>query len=449
MSVKGKMIVLGVSGGIAAYKAATICSQLTQRGADVRVIMTESATKFIQPLTFQTLSRNHVYVDTFQEADASVVSHIDLADHADLFLIAPATANIIGKLANGLADDMLSTTLLATEAPIWMAPAMNGHMLEHPAVQQNITTLKSRGVGLLQPGEGQLACGYVGKGRLPDPEEIIGHVVSYFLQLSNQQKSAEIDTNLSNPNQTAFNQSTSVASDFGSVSSNANISNTLNDDPSTASWWKGKKLLVTAGPTREEIDPVRYLSNYSSGKMGFAIAEMAASLGAQVTLISGPVELATPAQVERVNVVSTEDMLQQVLSRYEETDVVIKSAAVADYTPIHVAEKKIKKAGESLLLELKKTQDILQTLGEQKKHQILVGFAAETNQVEEHARQKLKKKNLDFVVANDVTEEGAGFGTDTNIVTIYHRSGEKQELQKMSKSDVARKLLELVATYYE
>jgi phosphopantothenoylcysteine decarboxylase/phosphopantothenate--cysteine ligase len=413
MSVEGKMIVLGVSGGIAAYKAATICSQLKQRGADVRVIMTKSATQFVQPLTFQTLSRQYVYTDTFDEADPAVVSHIDLADHADLFLVSPATANIIGKLANGLADDMLSTTLLATEAPVWMAPAMNGHMLEHPAVQENMRKLAERGVRMVSPGEGLLACGYVGKGRLAEPEQIIAEVENYF----------------SNPAQVQ--------------SKTAPLNSSIQD-----SWWKGKNILVTAGPTREEIDPVRYLSNYSSGKMGYAIAEMAVALGAKVTLVSGPVSIPSPEQVELISVNTSEEMYRAVLDKYDDLDVVIKAAAVADYQPTKVIEQKIKKTGDSLVLTLKKTKDILQTLGQQKKKQILVGFAAETNNVEEYALKKIEKKNLDFVVANNVTLEGAGFGTDTNVVTIYHSSGQKVELPLLNKKEVALQVLRTVADVY-
>jgi phosphopantothenoylcysteine decarboxylase/phosphopantothenate--cysteine ligase len=407
MSLHGKLIVLGVSGGIAAYKAATICSQLKQKGADVRVIMTESATQFVQPLTFQTLSRHHVYIDTFEEADQSVVSHIDLADHADLFLISPATANIIGKLANGIADDMLSTTLLATEAPVWMAPAMNGHMLNHPAVQENINRLIGRGVRMLQPGEGQLACGYVGKGRLAEPEEIIAAVEAYF-------------------------------------HSNGLTGTSSSPAPKDV-WWQGKKLLITAGPTREEIDPVRYLSNYSSGKMGYAIAQAAVELGAQVTLVSGPVSLTTPKGVNLIAVHSTEEMFEAVMNEYEQMDVVIKAAAVADYQPVQIEEIKIKKDDDTLVLNLKKTKDILLTLGQQKENQILVGFAAETDKLEEHALKKLKKKNLDFVVANNVTTEGAGFGTETNVVTIYSKSGETIVLPLMTKLEVAKQLLRTVA----
>jgi phosphopantothenoylcysteine decarboxylase/phosphopantothenate--cysteine ligase len=425
LSLEGKMIVLGVSGGIAAYKAATICSQLKQKGADVRVIMTQSATQFVQPLTFQTLSRYHVYTDTFEEADPAVVSHIDLADHADLFLITPATANVIGKLANGLADDMLSTTLLATEAPVWMAPAMNGHMLNHPAVQENLRKITERGVRLISPGEGLLACGYVGKGRLAEPDQIIAEVESFFNQSSYQ--SAQQVSSQANVNLFASDQGGSSAQD---------------------SWWQGKKVLVTAGPTREEIDPVRYLSNYSSGKMGYSIAGVAAALGAQVTLVSGPVSLATPEQVELVSVKTTEEMYQAVMDRYDEIDVVIKAAAVADYQPAQIAEQKIKKAEDSMVLTLKKTKDILQTLGQQKKNQILVGFAAETENVEEFALKKIEKKNLDFVVANNVTVEGAGFGTDTNLVTIYHHTGKKVELPLLSKNEVALQLLRTVADVY-
>lgn len=406
MSLQGKLIVLGVSGGIAAYKAATICSQLKQKGADVRVIMTKSAAQFVQPLTFQTLSRHHVYIDTFEEADPNVVSHIDLADHADLFLISPATANVIGKLANGIADDMLLTTLLATEAPVWMAPAMNGHMLSHPAVQENISKLEERGVRMVQPGEGQLACGYIGKGRLAEPEEIIAEVEGYFNSIEH------ISTSVPAPQD---------------------------------SWWQGKKLLITAGPTREEVDPVRYLSNYSSGKMGYAIAQAAIALGAQVTLVSGPVSLTAPDGVHLIPVQSTEEMYEAVMKEYEQSDVVIKAAAVADYQPVQIENKKIKKSEETLVLNLKKTKDILHTLGQQKKDQILVGFAAETDRIEENALKKLKKKNLDFVVANDVTTEGAGFGTETNLVTVYSRTGNKVEIPIMSKLEVAKHLLRTVA----
>lgn len=411
MSIQGKTIVLGVCGGIAAYKAAMICSQLKQRGAEIRVIMTEAATKFVQPLTFQTLSRHHVYLDTFEERDPEGVAHIDLADHADLFLIAPATANLIAKLAHGLADDMLSTTLLATRAPIWLAPAMNGHMLAHPAVQANLNLLKERGVHVLASGEGMLACGYVGQGRLLEPELIIEQVEHYF---ANQKVNSD----------------------------------PIREDMHTHSFWQGKKVLITAGPTQEAIDPVRYISNYSSGKMGYALAEMASLYGAQVTLVSGPVQLEPPDQVELVRVKSSEEMYQAVLARYAQMDVVIKAAAVADYRPKQPAQQKIKKEEQDLVLHLEKTTDILQELGKQKQGQILIGFAAETNDLEHYALEKIKRKNLDFIVANNVTEEGAGFGTDTNIVTIISKTGQKTQLPLLSKKEVAQKILQTVAESY-
>lgn len=400
MTLTGKRIVLGVSGGIAAYKACTICSQLTQKGAEVHVVMTESATQFVRPLTFQSLSRQRVHVDTFDEQDPSVVQHINLADHADLCIVAPATANVIGKLANGIADDMLTTILLATEAPVWVAPAMNGHMYAHPAVERNMNMLKKQGVHLLEPGEGQLACGYVGKGRMAEPEEIID-VVNTFFQ----------------------------------------------DD--SEKWWKNRKVLVTAGPTQEALDPVRYLTNRSSGKMGYAIAEQAARLGAQVTLVSGPVSLAPPEHVQLIQVTSAQDMYAAVLQEFPLCDVVFKAAAVVDYKPLNSAVQKIKKNDDNMVLSLKKTKDILGELGQQKDKQILVGFAAETENVDQYAQQKLIKKNADFIVANDVTAQGAGFDTDTNVVTIYHRSGHKQELPVLSKTSVALELLKAVKAHQQ
>ncbi|WNR46573.1 bifunctional phosphopantothenoylcysteine decarboxylase/phosphopantothenate--cysteine ligase CoaBC [Paenibacillus roseipurpureus] len=391
--LQGKTIVLGVCGGIAAYKAAALTSKLSQAGAVVRVIMTRSAVQFVAPLTFQTLSRHHVFVDTFDEKDPEVVSHIHLADSADLVLIAPATANTIGKLALGLGDDMLSTTLLATTAPVWVAPAMNVHMYAHPAVQLNMQTLRSRGVRFIEPGEGQLACGYVGKGRLAEPEEIFAAVEAFF-----QGETARLT---------------------------------------------GKRVLVTAGGTVERLDPVRYLTNDSSGKMGYAIAEEAARMGAVVTLVSGPSALPVPDGVGIFRVQSALDMREAVLARFEDSDLVIKAAAVADYRPAVVAEQKIKKKSDSLTLELIKNPDILQELGTRKTHQFVVGFAAETERLDEHALDKLKRKNCDLIVGNDVSQEGAGFGVDTNVVRFYDKNGLVQALPIQSKSDVARKLLEL------
>ncbi|GAA3407061.1 bifunctional phosphopantothenoylcysteine decarboxylase/phosphopantothenate--cysteine ligase CoaBC [Paenibacillus hodogayensis] len=392
--LQGKTIVLGVTGGIACYKAAALCSKLAQAGADVRVIMTESAAKFVAPLTFQTLSRHDVAIDTFDERDASVVSHIHLADSADLVVVAPATANMIAKMAHGIADDMLSTTLLATEAPVLVAPAMNVHMYAHPAVTDNMRVLGERGVHFIEPGEGQLACGYVGKGRLAEPEEIM------------------------------------VA-----------INRLLNPALPLA----GKRVLVTAGGTMERIDPVRYITNDSSGKMGYAIAEAAKRLGAQVTLVTGKASVAVPAGIEVVPVDSTMDMLEAVLDRFDDCDIVIKAAAVADYRAARPSDKKIKKKDERMTLELIKNPDILQTLGERKTKQFIVGFAAETDNGELHAMDKIRRKKSDLLVLNDVTVPGAGFGTDTNIVTVFDESGLVVALPQLSKREVAERLLVLIA----
>ncbi|MED4111902.1 bifunctional phosphopantothenoylcysteine decarboxylase/phosphopantothenate--cysteine ligase CoaBC [Priestia megaterium] len=400
--MKGKRILLCVSGGIAVYKAAALTSKLVQAGAEVKVMMTASACEFVTPLTFQALSRNPVYTDTFDEKDPSVIAHIDLADWPDLILVAPATANMIGKIANGLADDMISTTLLAATAPVWIAPAMNVHMYEHPAVKKNMSTLSSFGYSFVEPGEGYLACGYVGKGRLEEPETIVSLISSYFSKVSDTQKILE-----------------------------------------------GINVLVTAGPTVERIDPVRFFTNRSTGKMGYALAEQAAKLGASVTLVTGPTNLEYPKGVQVVQIESAQQMLEAVMQRYHEADVVIKSAAVADYRPKHVFDQKMKKQPGEAVLELERTTDILRTLGERKEHQLLVGFAAETEQVDEYAQKKLASKNLDMIVANNVTTEGAGFGTDTNVVTLYKRSGESKELPILSKHDVATEVLKEVKEMLE
>ncbi|MDF1506639.1 bifunctional phosphopantothenoylcysteine decarboxylase/phosphopantothenate--cysteine ligase CoaBC [Robertmurraya sp. DFI.2.37] len=389
--LNGKKVLLCVTGGIAVYKAAALTSKLTQAGAEVKVILSESAAKFVTPLTFQALSRNDVYIDTFDEKDSKVIAHIDLADWADLVLIAPATANIIGKIANGIADNMISTTLLAATSPVWVAPAMNVHMYEHPAVQKNIETLHRFGYQFIEPNEGYLACGYVGRGRLEEPEKIVELITAFF-----------------------------------------------KPQPSILS---GKKIVVTAGPTREKIDPVRYITNHSSGKMGYAIAEEAVRFGAEVVLISGPVSLQVPKGVRFISVESAEDMFNAVMGEYSSTDIVIKTAAVADYRPKIAYDDKVKKKDGAEVLELERTKDILQQLGNEKKDQILIGFAAETNRVEEYARAKLEKKNADMIVANNVKERGAGFATDTNIVTIYKKDGSSLELPILSKQEVARKIL--------
>lgn len=403
--LNGKRIVLGVTGGIAAYKAATLCSRLVQKGADVHVIMTASATQFITELTLQTLTRNTVYTDTFDEREPAVVSHIHLADLADLVLVAPATANVIAKMAHGMADDMLTTTLLATTAPVMIAPAMNVHMYDHPAVQHNMSLLTERGTLMIEPGEGLLACGYVGKGRLEEPESIVDVVERFFEQ---RESSAQAQKE-------------------------------------QASLLQGKKVVVTAGGTVERIDPVRYITNDSSGKMGFAIAAAARDLGADVKLVMGNTQAKPPENVELIPVQSAQDMYEAVTREWDDADIVVKAAAVADYRPKEVYTEKIKKKGDTLSLELVKNIDILETLGKQKTHQFLIGFAAETGSLEMYAREKLERKNCDLIVANDVTRTGAGFGTDTNAVHIYDREGLVEELQVMAKRDVAHRLLRIAA----
>lgn len=386
-------ILLCVTGGIAVYKAIALVSKLTQAGADVRVIMSQSAMEFVQPLSFQAMSRNDVYFDTFDEKDSRVIAHIDLADWADLVVVAPATANVIGKYANGIADDMITTTLLATTKEVWMAPAMNVHMYSHPAVLQNIDTLHKRGVRFIEPSEGYLACGYVGKGRLEEPEKITE------LIMNRKQKSMPL---------------------------------------------KGKSVVVTAGPTRERIDPVRYVSNFSTGKMGFAMARAAADLGAEVTLIAGPVTLETPTGVTRVDVESAADMLREVETRFASTDILIKTAAVADYKPKLQADQKIKKQDGDTVMEMERTTDILAHMGSIKSNQVVIGFAAETNDVEAYAEKKRVKKNADYIIANDVKQQGVGFGTDTNKVTVFSKSG-KSDFPFLPKQQLALELLQFVA----
>ncbi|MEC1541652.1 bifunctional phosphopantothenoylcysteine decarboxylase/phosphopantothenate--cysteine ligase CoaBC [Bacillus subtilis] len=395
--LNNRNVLLCVSGGIAVYKACALTSKLVQAGANVKVIMTESACRFVSPLTFQALSRHEVYTDTFKEQNPSVISHIDAADWADLIIVAPATANVIGKLANGIADDMLTTTLLAATAPVWIAPAMNVHMYDHPAVKRNISVLYQDGYRFIEPSEGYLACGYVGKGRLEEPENIVKLAEKHFAE-------------------------------------------------ETSAPLEGKHVVITAGPTREAVDPVRFFTNKSTGKMGYALAEAAVQLGARVTLISGPVSLDQPKDLaEFIPVQSAADMREAVLSVYDASDIVIKTAAVADFTPKTVFDHKMKKQDGGMTLELKRTVDILKELGEKKKEQILVGFAAETQDIEHYARKKLAAKNLDLIVANDVKANGAGFGADTNIVTIFFKDGHKRELPIMSKLDVSFEILQEIA----
>ncbi|KPL61183.1 bifunctional phosphopantothenoylcysteine decarboxylase/phosphopantothenate--cysteine ligase CoaBC [Rossellomorea vietnamensis] len=391
--MQGKRILLCVSGGIAVYKAAALTSKLVQGGAEVKVIMTESAMKFVAPLTFQALSRQDVYWDTFDEKDSSKIAHIDLADWADLVLVAPATANMIGKLANGIADDMISTTILATTAQVWIAPAMNVHMYDHPAVKRNIETLFGFGYQFVEPSEGYLACGYIGKGRLEEPEKVVELVDRFFRERDSERNLLE-----------------------------------------------GKKVVITAGPTREMVDPVRFFSNRSTGKMGYALAEAAVSLGAEVVLISGPSGLPTPAGVEFVSVTTAEEMYHRVHEVFPSADIVVKSAAVADYRPKEIFEDKLKKKDGNLVIELERTKDILMSIGERKTHQYLIGFAAETTNVEEYAKAKLVKKRADMIVANNVKETGSGFGTDTNKVSIVTSGGDTRELPLLSKVEVAKEI---------
>lgn len=391
-----KKILLCVTGGIAVYKAVALVSKLTQAGAEVKVIMTSSAKEFVTPLTFQVMSRNDVFFDTFDEKDSKVIAHIDLADWADLVIVAPATANVIGKMANGLADDMVTTTLLATTAEVWIAPAMNVHMYDNEAVKRNIQTLSEDGFRFIEPSEGYLACGYVGKGRLEEPEKIVELVKKRF---AHEQQSLPL---------------------------------------------KGKKVVVTAGPTRERIDPVRYISNFSSGKMGYSMAKAAAALGAYTVLISGPVELDKPEGVQLIKVESAAEMLDAVLSEYEDASIVIKSAAVADYRPKEQHAQKMKKREGDSSIELERTTDILKTLGEMKKNQVLVGFAAETNDAVGYGQSKLKNKNLDYIIVNDVTDPNGGFGNDKNVVTLLSKNGTIQPFEPMEKNKLSLLLLETI-----
>ncbi|AMW98372.1 bifunctional phosphopantothenoylcysteine decarboxylase/phosphopantothenate--cysteine ligase CoaBC [Rummeliibacillus stabekisii] len=392
--LSNKKILLCVTGGIAVYKAVALVSKLTQKGAHVKVIMTESATRFVTPLSFQVMSKHDVYTDTFDEKDSNVIAHIDLADWADLIIVAPATANTIGKLANGIADDMVTTTLLAATGQVWIAPAMNVHMYDHPAVKRNVETLTQDGYQWIEPDEGYLACGYVGKGRLEEPEKIVALVESYFM-----------------PKHLPL---------------------------------KGKKVVVSAGPTRERIDPVRFLTNFSSGKMGYAMAAAAAKLGAQTILVSGPVSIDPPKGVQVVPVESAEEMLQAILKEYDTADIVVKTAAVADYRPKETFSRKMKKQPGDSSIELERTTDILLTLGERKQHQLLIGFAAETNDVIKYAKGKLEKKNADYIVANDVSKTDRGFGTDRNTVTLVGNNDYQVNFSQLPKEELALKLFETI-----
>ncbi|MGI6206009.1 MAG: bifunctional phosphopantothenoylcysteine decarboxylase/phosphopantothenate--cysteine ligase CoaBC [Anaerovoracaceae bacterium] len=400
-------VVLGVTGGIACYKAAALVSSLVKNDIDVDVIMTENAAKFVTPLTFQTLSKNPVTTDTFGSIKYWEVEHIALAKKADILLIAPATADIIGKIACGIADDMLTTTVLATKAKVVIAPAMNVNMYENPIVQENMQKLRDRGYLFIEPEEGILACGDTGKGRMAEPEEIKDYVLGLLGEMSGNADSAE----------------SPVKRDL-----------------------EGRNILVTAGPTVEDIDPVRYISNRSSGKMGYAVAEAAAARGAEVTLVSGPVSLPEPEGVRVVHVRSTGDMLDACEDAFESCDAVIKAAAPCDFKIEEKSEHKIKKNGSNgITLNLIENPDIIATLGKKKDGRVLVGFAAETRNLEQFAAEKIRKKNLDMIVANNVAQPGAGFDRDTNIVTFIKPDGTAEKFDKMQKSEIADLILDRVS----
>ena len=389
-----KCVVIGVTGGIAVYKALDVISALRKKDIEVHVIMTESASKFVNPLTFQSISQNMVVTDMFAEPKAWEIQHISLAQKADLMLVAPATANIIGKISNGIADDMLSTTIMATKAKVLIAPAMNTNMYENKIVQNNISKLKDFGYKFIEPASGRLACGDVGIGKLADVNTIVERVLEEL-----EEKEQDL---------------------------------------------LGKKVLISAGPTIAPIDPVRYITNRSTGKMGYAIAQEARERGAEVVLVSGPTNLNPPKDVKIINIKTNEEMKNEILQYFEWADIVIKSAAVADYKPKEYSEEKIKKGDGDLNLCLTRDNDILKSLGEIKTHQILVGFAAESNDVLKNADKKLKNKNLDFIVANDITASDTGFGSEDNKVVILSKNDEKLELEKMSKKEVASNIFDMI-----
>ena len=387
-------VVLGVCGGIAAYKALDVVSALRKKEINVDVIMTEHAVEFVAPLAFQSLSSNQVIVDMFEEPKVWEIQHISLAKKADVILVAPATANIIGKIANGIADDMLSTTIMASKAPVIFAPAMNTNMYENPIVKQNIEKLKAFGYLFIEPTSGRLACGDEGKGKLPDPKLITEVILSKLYSKKDM---------------------------------------------------LGKKVLVTAGPTTAPIDPVRYICNHSSGKMGYAIAEEARDRGAEVTLISGPTNLQQPYGIDFISVKTNNEMLNAVLDNFDLSDIIVKCAAVADYKPEVYSDMKIKKNNDTFTLKLVQDNDILLELGKRKKEeQILIGFAAESNDLIQNARKKLDKKNLDYIVANDIMSSETGFGSDDNKVSIISRDGNIVSLEKMSKREVAEEIFNTI-----
>lgn len=393
--LKGKTVVLGVTGSIAAYKIAYLASALVKLHADVNVIMTQNATNFINPITFETLTSNKCLVDTFDRNFQYNVEHVALAKRADIFMVAPASANVIGKMANGIADDMLTTTILAAKCPKLVSPAMNTNMYTNQIVQDNLEKLKHYGFEIIDPANGYLACGDTGAGKMPEPETLLQYIL--------REIACEKDL-------------------------------------------AGKRVLITAGPTQEKIDPVRYITNHSTGKMGYALAECCMRRGAEVTLVSGPVAIQPPMFVDVVPVTSAEEMAREVKTRADSQDIIIKAAAVADYRPVNPADEKIKKKDGDSSIELERTEDILKYLGEHRKQgQFICGFSMETEHMVENSTAKLDKKNVDMIVANNLKVSGAGFGTDTNIVTLITRAGAK-ELPIMSKSEVAHAIMDEILT---
>jgi phosphopantothenoylcysteine decarboxylase/phosphopantothenate--cysteine ligase len=403
--LKGKTAVVGVCGGIAAYKAVEVVSRLKKLGLDVNVIMTKNATEFVNSLTFRSISANPVTIGMFDNPLTWDIGHISLAKKADFIVVVPATANIIGKVAGGIADDMLSTTIMATHAPVIFVPAMNHNMYENPIVQSNIEKLKNLGYVFMEPDSGLMACGTTGRGRLPEPSDIVEYIVDFF-------ESKNINSY-----------------------KDADFSDEKKD-------LKDLNILVTAGPTREAIDPVRYITNHSSGKMGYAIAQCSLKRGAKVKLISGPVNIPVPFGAEVENVTSAQQMHQKVMESYKDYDILIMVAAVADYRCEEVSQNKIKKSQEEMTIKLVKNPDIAKELGKVKGNRILVGFSAETDDMEENALKKLESKNMDMIVANDVTQEGAGFSTDTNIVKIIRGKEYIKSLPLMDKIKVADNILD-------
>ncbi len=398
-----KKILLAVTGGIAAYKAIDLTSKLTQSGYEVRVMLTNHAQKFVTPLAFQAISRNAVYTDTFIEENPSEIQHIALGDWADAIIVAPATANTIAKLSVGIADDLVTSTLLATETPKFIAPAMNVHMYENKRTQQNINILKEDGYHFIEPGSGILACGYVAKGRMEEPLQIV----------------SVIDAHFQNSNRLANSS------------------------------FQDKRALVTAGPTIEVIDPVRFVSNRSSGKMGYAIAEALRNRGAIVTLVAGPTTLEDPKDIEVIHVQSAEEMFEQVTSRFDEQDIVVKAAAVSDYTPVDVLEHKMKKQDGDLSVSFKRTKDILKYLGEHKTSQYLIDFAAETEDIKNYAQQKLRKKNADVIISNNVGDMSIGFSSDDNELTMHFKNNEKVNIKKGKKVVLAAQILDELETRWQ